>query len=57
LIAHAWLASEVLIGEFEVDRYAPLVAPHLQGGTLPQRQTKRLSIRSSDERNRRSLQP
>lgn len=37
LIAHAWLESEgrVLIGEFELDRYTPLIAPHLQGGTPP----------------------
>ena len=35
LIAHAWLESEgrILIGEFELDRYTPLMAPHLQGGT------------------------
>lgn len=35
LIAHAWLESEgrVLIGEFELDRYTPLIAPHLQSGT------------------------
>ncbi|MGH7914670.1 MAG: lasso peptide biosynthesis B2 protein [Candidatus Binataceae bacterium] len=33
LIAHAWLESEgrVLIGEFELDRYTPLFASHLQG--------------------------
>jgi Transglutaminase-like superfamily len=37
LIAHAWLESEgrVLIGEFELDRYTPLIAPHLRGGTPP----------------------
>jgi hypothetical protein len=37
LIAHAWLESEgrVLIGEFELDRYTPLVAPDLQSGTPP----------------------
>lgn len=37
LIAHAWLESEgrVLIGEFELDRYTPLMAPHLQSGTSP----------------------
>lgn len=37
LIAHAWLESEgrVLIGEFELERYTPLVAPHLQRGTPP----------------------
>jgi Transglutaminase-like superfamily len=35
LIAHAWLENEgtVLIGEFELDRYAPFIAPHLRGGT------------------------
>jgi transglutaminase superfamily protein len=35
LIAHAWLESEgrVLIGEFELDRYKPLTAPHLRGST------------------------
>jgi transglutaminase superfamily protein len=34
-VAHAWLESEgrVLIGDFELDRYTPLVAPHLRGGT------------------------
>jgi len=39
LIAHAWLESEgrVLIGEFELDRYTPLIAPHLQGGAPPVR--------------------
>ncbi len=33
LIAHAWLESEgrVLIGEFELDRYTPFIAPHLPG--------------------------
>lgn len=37
LIAHAWLESEgrVLIGEFELERYTPLFAPHLQSGTPP----------------------
>jgi Transglutaminase-like superfamily len=37
LIAHAWLESEgrVLIGEFELERYTPLVAPHLRRGTPP----------------------
>ena len=37
LIAHAWLESEgrVLVGEFELDRYTPLIAPHLRGGTPP----------------------
>ena len=37
LIAHAWLESEgrVVIGEFELDRYTPLTAPHLQSGTPP----------------------
>jgi len=40
LIAHAWLESEgrVLIGEFELDRYTPLVAPHLHRGTPPSQQ-------------------
>ena len=35
LIAHAWLESEgrVLIGDFELDRYTPLIASPLQGGT------------------------
>lgn len=35
LIAHAWLesAGRVLIGEFELDRYTPLIASHLQGDT------------------------
>jgi hypothetical protein len=39
LIAHAWLESEggVLIGDFELDRYTPLLASHLQGGTPPVR--------------------
>lgn len=39
LIAHAWLESEgrVLIGDFELDRYTPLMATHLQGGTPPAR--------------------
>ncbi|MGZ6243763.1 MAG: lasso peptide biosynthesis B2 protein [Candidatus Binataceae bacterium] len=39
LIAHAWLESEgkVLIGEFELDRYTPLVAPDLEGGARPAR--------------------
>lgn len=34
LIAHAWLESEgrVLIGEFELDRYTPFIAPRLRGG-------------------------
>ena len=37
LIAHAWVESEgrVVIGEFELDRYTPLKAPRLQGGTPP----------------------
>jgi hypothetical protein len=35
LIAHAWLESEgrVLIGEFELDRYTPFIAPHVRSGT------------------------
>ncbi|MGZ6212905.1 MAG: lasso peptide biosynthesis B2 protein, partial [Candidatus Binataceae bacterium] len=39
LIAHAWLESKgkVLIGEFELDRYTPLVAPDLEGGARPAR--------------------
>jgi Transglutaminase-like superfamily len=39
LIAHAWIESEgrVLIGDFELDRYTLLVAPHLRGGTPPAR--------------------
>jgi Transglutaminase-like superfamily len=37
LIAHAWVESEgrVVIGEFELDRYTPLMAPRLPGGTPP----------------------
>ncbi len=37
LIAHAWLESEgrVLIGDFELDRYTPFVAPQIQAGTPP----------------------
>ena len=37
LIAHAWLENEgkVLIGEFEFERYTPLIPPHLQRGTPP----------------------
>jgi hypothetical protein len=37
LIAHAWLESEgrVLIGDFELGRYAPLRARQLQGGAPP----------------------
>jgi len=37
LIAHAWLESEgrVLIGEFGLDRYTPLIAPRLRGGKPP----------------------
>jgi len=40
LIAHAWLESEgrVLIGDFELDRYAPLVPARLQGGKPPTEQ-------------------
>jgi|SRR5208282_3438378 len=35
LIAHAWVESEgrVVIGDFELDRYTPLMAPRLQSGT------------------------
>ena len=37
LIAHAWVESEgrVVIGEFESERYTPLVASHLQSGKSP----------------------
>ena len=37
LIAHAWVESEgrVVIGDFELDRYTPLMAPRLQSGTPP----------------------
>jgi hypothetical protein len=37
LIAHAWIESEgrVVIGEFELDRYTPLVAPRLQSDKSP----------------------
>ena len=30
--------GRVLIGEFELDRYTPLVAPHLHRGTPPSQQ-------------------
>jgi Transglutaminase-like superfamily len=37
LIAHAWVESEgrVVIGEFELDRYTPLMAPRQRGGAPP----------------------
>jgi|SRR5271156_2602800 len=37
LIAHAWLESEgrVLIGDFELDRYVPLIARQLQSSAPP----------------------
>ena len=37
LIAHAWVESEgrVVIGEIELDRYAPLKGLHVQSGKSP----------------------
>jgi Transglutaminase-like superfamily len=37
LIAHAWVESEgrVVIGEFELDRYTPMMALRSRGGTRP----------------------
>jgi hypothetical protein len=37
LIAHAWVESEgrVVIGEFELDRYTPMMALRPRGGTPP----------------------